>query len=118
MDLLKTASNPNLPLTAYEYKEFADPRKSPADFEQALKMSPIHTLPVGGAPGVNVLCRSGANDIQVYPYEGLKWILTLRGNRMDATKILHVNSQYHRTYGSQMYLEYAEDFLIINHWLK
>lgn len=118
VDLLKTASNPNLPLTAYEYKEFADPRKSPADFEQALKMSPIHTLPVGGAPGVNVLCRSGANDIQVYPYEGLKWILTLRGNRMDATKILHVNSQYHRTYGSQMYLEYAEDFLIINHWLK
>jgi len=81
-------------------------------------MSPIHTLPVVGAPGVHVLCRSGANDIQVYPYEALKWILTLRGNRKDISKILHVSSNYHHTYGLQMYLEYAEDFIIINEWLK
>jgi hypothetical protein len=118
VDLLKTASNPALPLTEYEYKEFANPRKGPAEFEQALRMSPIHSLPAGGAPGVHVLCRSGKNDIQVYPYEALKWILTLRGNREDTTKILHVNSQYHSTYGAEMYLEYAEDFLIINNWLK
>ena len=118
VDLLKTASNPMLPLTEYEYKEFANPRRGPAYFEQALRMSPIHTLPVVGAPGVHVLCRSGANDIQVYPYEALKWILTLRGNRKDISKILHVSSNYHHTYGLQMYLEYAEDFIIINEWLK
>jgi protease II len=118
VDLLKTASNPALPLTEYEYKEFANPRKGPAEFEQALRISPIHSLPAGGAPGVHVLCRSGKNDIQVYPYEALKWILTLRGNREDTSKILHVNSQYHSTYGAEMYLEYAEDFLIINNWLK
>ena len=118
VDLLKTASNPTLPLTEYEYKEFANPKKGPADFEQALRMSPIHTLPAEGAPGVHVLCRSGTNDIQVYPYEPLKWIFTLRGKRKDMSKILHVNSQYHRAYGAEMYLEYAEDFIIINHWLK
>lgn len=118
VDLLKTASNPELPLTEYEYKEFANPRKGPADFEQALRMSPIHTLPADGAPGVHVLCRSGSNDIQVYPYEALKWILTLRGNRKDTNKILHVDSNYHHTYGAEMYVEYAEDFLIINRWLK
>lgn len=118
VDLLKTASNPALPLTEYEYKEFANPRRGPADFEQALRMSPIHTLPAGGAPGVHLLCRSGANDIQVYPYEALKWIFTLRGNRKDVNKILHVDSNYHHTYGAEMYVEYAEDFLIINRWLK
>lgn len=118
VDLLKTASNPKLPLTEYEYKEFGNPRASPADFEQTLRMSPIHTLPSSGAPGVHVLCRSGEDDIQVYPYESLKWILTLRGKRKDTTKILHVNSQSHHTYGGELYTEYAEDFLIINHWLK
>jgi hypothetical protein len=118
VDLLKTASNPSLPLTKYEYKEFANPTRGPAEFEQAMKISPIHTLPAGGAPGVHVLCRSGANDIQVYPYEALKWIFTLRGNQKDMTKILHVNSQYHSTYGSEMYIEYAEDYYIINQWLK
>jgi hypothetical protein len=118
VDLLKTASNPDLPLTDYEYKEFANPRLGPVEFEQALHISPIHTLPANGATGVHVLCRSGMNDIQVYPYESLKWIMTLRGNRKDTTKILNVNSQYHRTYGAQLYLEYAEDFLIINNWLK
>ena len=50
VDLLKTASNPALPLTEYEYNEFANPRRGPADFEQALRMSPIHTLPAGGGP--------------------------------------------------------------------
>jgi len=118
VDLLKTASNPKLPLTAYEYKEFAQPRAGPAEFEQALRMSPIHALPADGAPSVAVLCRSGAGDLQVFPYESLKWILTLRGVRADTSKILHVNSQAHHTYGGEMYLEYSEDFHIINHWLN
>ena len=118
VDLLKTAANPKLPLTAYEYNEFGNPRAGPAEFEQALRISPIHTLPVDGAPGVRVLCRGGEKDLQVYPYESLKWILTLRGERRDTSKILHVNSQSHHTYGGEMYTEYAEDFLIINSWLK
>ena len=118
VDLLKTASNPKLPLTQYEYKEFGNPRMGPMEFEQALRSSPIHTLPSNGAPGVHVLCRSGENDLQVYPYESLKWIMTLRGNRKDISKILHVNSQSHHTYGGELYMDYAEDFLIINHWLK
>ncbi len=118
VDLLKTASNPKLPLTAYEYREFGQPRAGPAEFEQTLRMSPIQTLPAGGAPGVHVLCRSGSGDLQVYPYEPLKWILTLRGGRKDTSKIVYVNSQAHHTYGGEMYLEYAEDLLIIEHWLS
>ena len=117
VDLLKTAANPKLPLTAYEYNEFGNPAKSPLDFESVLNRSPIHTLDPQGAQ-VNVLCRSGKKDIQVFPYESLKWVYTLRGcNPDDTSKILYINNQSHYTYGREHYLDLAEDFLIINNWL-
>jgi len=118
VDLLKTASNPGLPLTAYEYDEFGNPAKGPAEFEQTLNISPIHTLGPRGAPGVNVLCRSGYADIQVFYYESLKWIYTLRGTEDDPTKILYINQQSHHTYGKEFCLDLAEDFLVIQHWLE
>jgi len=119
VDLLKTASNPALPLTEYEYDEFGNPMKGPAQFEQTLRISPIHTLGPEGAPGVSVLCRSGIYDIEVYPYESLKWIYALRGkNFKDRTKILYVNGQSHHTYGSELYLDLAEDFSVINRWIE
>lgn len=113
VDILKSASNPELPLTPYEYKEIADPRKSPADFYKTLQISPIHMLS-GGAPGVKVLCRAGMNDKQTYPYEVLKWILTLRCKN-DRTKILATDSHGHYTHRIK---NYAEDFAIINNWLE
>ena len=119
VDLLKTASNPILPLTPYEYDEFGNPAKGPAEFEQTLRLSPIHTLDCQGAPGVKVLCRSGLNDIQVMYYESLKWIYMLRGsNAKDHSKIVYINRQSHHTYGRELCLDLAEDFLIINHWLN
>jgi protease II len=118
VDLLKTASNRRLPLTQYEYDEFGNPARSPLDFELVMNLSPIHTLSPRGAPGINVLCRSGKNDIQVFPYESLKWIYSLRGfNSNDTTKILYVNNQSHYTYGKERHKDLAEDFLIINKWL-
>jgi oligopeptidase B len=118
VDLLKTALNRRLPLTAYEYHEFGNPAKGPVEFERTLRISPIHTLGPAGAPGVKVLCRSGYSDIQVYYYESLKWIYTLRGNREDDdTKILYINKQGHHTTGRELSLDLAEDFLVIEHWL-
>ena len=118
VDLLKTASNPALPLTAYEFKEFGNPVAGPLEFQQALEISPIHTLGPLGAPNINVLCRSGEQDIQVYPYESLKWIYTLRGkNGKDTSKVLYINRQSHTTYGRELYVDLAEDFLVINHWI-
>ena len=118
VDLLKTALNPKLPLTAYEYKEFGNPAAGPLEFEQTMKLSPVHTIGPAGAPKVNVLCRSGQEDIQVYPYESLKWIYGLRGNNpRDFSKILYINRQSHVTYGRELYLDLAEDFLVINRWI-
>jgi oligopeptidase B len=116
VDLLKTAANPKLPLTEYEYKEFGNPRAGLVDFEAALEISPIHQLGPKGAPGIKVLCRSGLDDTQVFPYESLKWIEALRGGKSDATKILYIDNDGHHS--NSVYKENAEDFTIINGWIK
>ena len=114
VDLLKTAANPSLPLTPSEYEEFGNPRAGPAEFQQALASSPVHRLPDGGAPGITVVCRTGFFDLQVYPYESLKWILALRGGRDSPdAKFLHVETEGHFTHGSTRYKNMAEDFLLL-----
>ena len=80
VDVLRTTTNPNLPLTIGEYKEFGNPRESLLNFKELLAVSPINALPVDGAPGVFVLTRVGLLDRQVYAYESFKWIQRLRGN--------------------------------------
>jgi oligopeptidase B len=79
VDVLRTSSNPDLPLTVGEYKEFGNPASRLVDFKELLSVSPINTLPIQGAPGVFVLCRVGSLDRQVFMYESFKWIQTLRG---------------------------------------
>lgn len=115
VDLLKTAANPRLPLTQYEYKEFGNPRAGLIDFELAFEISPIHQLGPRGAPGIKVLCRSGTHDTQVYPYESLKWITALRGGKKDDTKILYIDNEGHTS--DKRFREYAEDFATIMKWI-
>jgi hypothetical protein len=115
VDLLKTAGNPKLPLTPSEYEEFGNPIAGPAEFEQTMRSSPVHRLPVGGAPGLRVVCRTGFFDLQVYPYESLKWILALRGNRAAPDeKYLAVTMEGHFVNGTVKYKQMAEDFLLLS----
>ena len=80
VDLLRTSTNPTLPLTIGEYNEFGNPLERILNFRELLSVSPINTLPPDGAPGVFVICRVGLLDNQVYAYESFKWIQKLRGN--------------------------------------
>jgi len=80
VDVLRTTTNPKLPLTIGEYKEFGNPRESLLHMKELLSVSPINTVPADGAPGVFVLTRVGLLDRQVYAYESFKWIQKLRGN--------------------------------------
>jgi Prolyl oligopeptidase family len=80
VDVLRTSTNPDLPLTVGEYKEFGNPLESLTHFHELLHVSPINSLPAEGAPGVFVLTRVGLQDKQVYPYESFKWIQRLRGH--------------------------------------
>lgn len=77
VDVLRTSSNPSLPLTEMEYEEFGDPRQL-VDFMLLSSISPIDNIIPNGAADKFVLCRSGLNDKEVLPYEPVKWILTLR----------------------------------------
>ncbi len=79
VDVLRTSSNPSLPLTKGEYQEFGNPTDKILNFRELLSVSPINTLPTEGAPGVFVLSHVGLLDKQVFAYESFKWIHTLRG---------------------------------------
>jgi len=83
VDVLRTSSNPALPLTKGEYKEFGNPREKILNFKELLSVSPANTLPPDGAPGVFVMSHVGLLDRQVYAYESVKWIQKLRGAASD-----------------------------------
>jgi pimeloyl-ACP methyl ester carboxylesterase len=80
VDVLRTSSNPDLPLTIGEYDEFGNPLERIQNFKELLTVSPINTLPSDGAPGVFVIDRVGLLDRQVFAYESFKWIQKLRGH--------------------------------------
>ncbi len=79
LDVLQTTTNPALPLTELEYDEFGDPRHRLADLQFWVRHSPVTNVPAEGLPSLFILCRTGLNDMQVYPYEPLKWIIKSRG---------------------------------------
>jgi oligopeptidase B len=115
VDVLSTASNPQLPLTKYEYLEFGNPLHVIADFETLLRLGPITGLDEKGAPGLFVICRAGLNDRQVYAYESVKWMDALRGKKKGEPKLLEIiKEDGHFSRGFQMYAERASDFLLLS----
>lgn len=79
VDVLRTSSNPDLPLTTGEYKEFGNPMTNILHFKELMSVSPVNTVPEYGAPGVFVMSHVGLLDKQVFAYESFKWIQRLRG---------------------------------------
>ena len=116
VDVLQTSSNAKLPLTTIEYLEFGDPAHNISDFEMLLRLSPVGGTGERGAPGVFVLCRAGLSDRQVYAYESVKWMDVLRGKGgRQEKKILFLTKGFgHNVHGQQVFIERAEDFLILN----
>jgi oligopeptidase B len=78
VDVLQTTTNPTLPLTRIEYGEFGNPGESLADFITVGLSSPALTAALVPCPSVFVLARTAVNDVQVYPYETVKWVRRLR----------------------------------------
>ena len=119
VDVLRTASLPELPLTQVEYNEVGNPRKNIYDFEYLLGLSPIDTLTEKGAPGVFVLCRAGTADRQVFAYEPAKWIQTLRGSAAGEKKLLYIaRGKGHFSRGDAVSVERGEDFAILQEFMN
>ena len=91
VDILRTITNPLLPLTQGEYDDFGNPAKSIAVFRETLRISPVNAISdeANGIPDLFVLARTGLKDQQVLAYEPFKWILKLRGKRHIDTKRYH-----------------------------
>lgn len=126
VDVLRTSSNPDLPLTVGEFKEFGNPKEHILNFKELLSVSPIDTLPPGGAPGVFVLSRVGLLDKQVFAYESFKWIQRLRGVATpDESHPSHPRGKYvtiERNEAHQYSYEAfskcrARDLAIVNAWV-
>jgi len=77
VDVLRTTSNPRLPLTQMEYDEFGDPRR-PADYAALLRLSPVDTVPLAFPDAPVILARTALHDMEVSPYEAVKWITKLQ----------------------------------------
>lgn len=126
VDVLRTSSNPDLPLTIGEFEEFGNPLKKIMDFKELLSVSPINTLPVDGAPGVFVMSRVGLIDKQVFAYESFKWIQRLRGYlRPEESKMSEPKGKFvtferkeGHVYGSKRFPRFrAIDLAILDTWL-
>jgi len=94
IDVLRTISNPELPLTLLETKEFG----IGTDFKnvvQTAQWSPMEHLPVQGVPELLVIARTDEQDLQVYPYEVVKFIQRARSSdnesNADALKLLQIS---------------------------
>jgi protease II len=121
--MLRDTTNPKLPLTVGEYKEFGNPRASLLNFDELLHVSPVNALPADGA-SMFVLTRVGLLDRQVYAYESFKWIQHLRGSNADIITdpqgkyVIYDNHEAH-VYGRTKYIPaHAMDLAILDAWAK
>jgi oligopeptidase B len=127
VDVLRTSSNPDLPLTIGEYDEFGNPVERILNFKELLSVSPINTLPLDGAPGVFVMSRVGLLDKQVFAYESFKWIQKLRGfSSADEGTMVHPKGKYvtferkeaHHYRPSKFSRFRAIDLAILDNWVN
>lgn len=113
VDVLRTISNPSLPLTLLETKEFGI-GSNPTNILTTGAWSPMEKIPVGGIPDLFVVARSDTADLQVYPYEVVKWIQRMRSK--DTKKLLYIGSgkgHFTTTLESR-----AEDLALLENWLE
>jgi protease II len=73
VDVLRTTTNPSLPLTQLEYDEFGDPIRRPAEYKALKTLSPNNIVRVAPANAPFFIVRSALYDAQVLPYEVLKF---------------------------------------------
>jgi protease II len=121
VDLLRTSSNPSLPLTELEYNEFGNPSERLEDFIFNGLYSPVDSAAVTAAPKIFVLARTAENDSQVFTYESIKWIKRLRSHDKDgsAPKLCIIeNGQGHFTPPDESIKQWAIDCALLDGWVN
>jgi pimeloyl-ACP methyl ester carboxylesterase len=116
VDILRTISNPFYSLTKLETKEFGI-GSNPTDIIATGRWSPMERIPAGGYPDLFVVARTDKADIEVYPYEVLKYIRRVRGHSVgEAKKLVYISdSKGHFTTDQKTR---AEDLALLENWLS
>lgn len=109
VDVLRTTSNPKLPLTTLEYDEFGDPLHKQQDYEALLKISPVDLARKVKPQNTVVLLKTALHDSQVATYESLKLAATLREKGWTNVYVNIDEDGGHFVGRERMAHEYAED---------
>jgi oligopeptidase B len=120
-DLLRTQTNMSINLTPSGISEYGNPSEDPTSFRALMRMSVMESIPDTGAPGVFVLCRTGLRDLQVLPFEPVKFIQKLRGT--DQThpnnKFLDYEKDETHVYSFKTFVrERATDLALLFRWIE
>ena len=119
LDVLRTTTNPALPLTQLEYEEFGNPAEKLIDLATLVRISPVDRIPERGLPGLRVLLRTGENDREVLAYEPVKWITKARAGREDGETLLaYKEKEGHFVSGDSLVEERATDLAILLAWIN
>lgn len=116
VDILRTISNPFYSLSKLETKEFGI-GSNPTDIIATGRWSPMERIPAEGYPGLFVVARIDKTDIEVYPYEVLKYIRRVRGSdkgRAEKKLVFVSESKGHFTTDQKTR---AEDLALLESWL-
>lgn len=114
VDVLRTISNPELPLTLLETREFGV-GSSATNFLATGAWSPLEHIPADGLPELFVVARHDLHDLEVFPYETMKFIWRARAKkRSGQPKLLKVSAgRGHFTTTAE---SRAEDELLLDEW--
>jgi protease II len=117
LDVLRTTTNPDLPLTQLEYDEFGDPTRRPQEFEALQKLSPVDSATLAPHNPPLFLVRTAAHDSQVFPYEAYKFAAKMRGLGWPIFVGMDTKGG-HFVKKTEMMQQFAEDFVLIDNALK
>lgn len=113
VDILRTTTNPTLPLTQLEYDEFGNPTDRPEEYNALRKISPFDTIQLAPLDAPLFLVKTAIHDMQVLPYEALKYTLKLRDHGWNV--YLSVDREGgHFVSEKSMYDQFAEDVAILD----
>lgn len=115
VDVLRTITNPSLPLTTLETKEFGS-LESSTNVIATASWSPMEHIPVGGIPELFVLARTDTADLEVLPYEVLKFIKRIRGKGLGKDKLVFIHEG--RGHFTTSWKSRAEDIALLDDWIE
>ena len=116
LDVIRTTTNPNLPLTQMEYDEFGDPSRRPEELRALQTYSPVDTVPPVPTNQPVIVVKTALHDSQVLPYETLKWAHTLRQHGW--TVYAGIDGGGHFVEEKSLYRGMAEDATLVDQALS